>query len=249
MTAMKIDRLIDNIHHTSSTYPDATFSAKGKVYTCLNPYSYHILRRNPEVYRRMDGIFVDGMLMCKMIGLLWRRSIPRLSLDMSGMAPDLFSRLNAKDCHETLYLLGARQEEVERTAAQIKSAYPDINIVGCRNGYFKDADERRRTIEEIVSLNPDFTLIGMGSPLQERFAADLRDAGYRGIGFTCGGFLHQTTSDINYYPAWINRYNLRAFYRIYREKGLVGRLYNVLLQFPALFTLDTLRSRLGRRKG
>ena len=41
-TALKIDRLVDNIHNTSITYPDATFSEKGKVYTCLNPYSYHI---------------------------------------------------------------------------------------------------------------------------------------------------------------------------------------------------------------
>ncbi len=246
-TALKIDRLVDNIHNTSITYPDATFSEKGKVYTCLNPYSYHILRHNPEVYRRMDGIFVDGMLMCKFIRLLWHHNIPRRSLDMSGMAPDLFRRLNAKDCHESLYLLGARQNEVESSAAQIKSAYPDINIIGCRNGYFKDTEERRLTIENIVSLNPDFILIGMGSPLQEKFAADLRDAGFKGIGFTCGGFLHQTSAHINYYPGWIDRYNLRAFYRIYREKGLMGRLYNVLIQFPALFTFDTLRHRLFHR--
>ena len=64
-----------------------------------------------------------------------------------------------------------------------------------------------------------------------------------GIGFTCGGFLHQTAQRMNYYPDWINKYNLRAFYRLYKEKGLFKRLYNVLIQFPILFTIDTIKAR------
>lgn len=79
----------------------------------------------------------------------------------------------------------------------------------------------------------------MGSPLQEQFALDLKKSGYNGVVFTCGGFLHQTARGIKYYPEWVNKYNLRAFYRLFHEKGLWGRLYNVLIEFPILFTFDT----------
>ena len=58
-----------------------------------------------------DGLYVDGMLMCKLINLLWRRSIPRLSFDMSGMAVDLFRLLDEAAGDKTVYFIGAKQEE------------------------------------------------------------------------------------------------------------------------------------------
>lgn len=239
---MEIKEFVDTITRTSETFPASIFDQTGKVYTCVNPYSYHIVKANPEVYRRMDGLLVDGMLMCKLINRLWHRNIPRLSFDMAGMAPALFSRLNAPDSSETIYFIGARQEAIEGTVAQIRNTYPNMKIAGYRNGYFYSPEERKDVIDEIVRLKPDFTLVGMGSPLQENFIADLRDSGYKGIGFTCGGFLHQTAQRMNYYPDWINKYNLRAFYRLYKEKGLFKRLYNVLIQFPVLFTIDTIKA-------
>lgn len=234
-------RFVDKITESAAIYPDITFTRKGAVYTCVNPFSYHLVRKNRDVYDSMDGIYVDGMLMCMFVNLLWRRSIPRLSFDMSGMAVDLFGRLDKNA--ETIYFIGATQDSVEASVTQILKAYPGIHVTGYRNGYFRDDSERNDVIRQIVADNPDFTVVGMGSPLQEQFALDLREAGYGGIVFTCGGFLHQTAEGINYYPDWVNRWNLRAFYRLYKEKGLFKRLYNVLIEFPVLFTLDTLRSR------
>ncbi|MDE6028555.1 MAG: WecB/TagA/CpsF family glycosyltransferase, partial [Muribaculaceae bacterium] len=130
---------------------------------------------------------------------------------------------------------------------QIRSAYPEMKIAGFRNGYFSSKEERQEEIRHIIELNPDFTIVGMGITLQENFALDLRKAGYKGIVFTCGGFLHQTVENINYYPAWINKYNLRAFYRLYKEKGLFKRLYYVLLEFPFLFTYDSLKTKMSHK--
>ena len=48
---------------------------------------------------------------------------------------------------------------------------------------------------------------------------------WQGIGYTCGGFLHQTANHIQYYPHWINRLGLRAFYRIYDEPKLFKRYF------------------------
>lgn len=232
---------VRKIADSASIYPDGAFAAgSGRVYTCVNPYSYHLVRRHKELYEAMDGLFVDGMTMCWLIRLLWGKRVPRLSFDMSGMAVDLFSCLNAPGTDRSIYFLGTRQHVLEKTIGRFRESYPNMKIAGFRNGYFSDPDDRQKAIGEIVRSNSDFAVIGMGSPLQERFALDLKRAGYRGVVFTCGGFLHQSADRINYYPEWVNRYNLRAFYRLFREKGLWGRLYNVLIEFPVLFTWDTM---------
>lgn len=236
---------VRKIADSALTYPYGTFAVGvGRVNTCVNPFSYHLVRRHPELYNSMDGLFVDGMTMCWLIRLLWMKRVPRLSFDMSGMAVDLFSYLNNIGTDRSIYFLGTKQDVLEATIKQFYKNYPKMKIAGYRNGYFIDNDDRKKAIADIIKSKSDFAIIGMGSPLQEQFALDLKNAGYKGIVFTCGGFLHQSASDINYYPKWVNKYNLRAFYRLFHEKGLWCRLYNVLIEFPILFTWDTLRTKL-----
>lgn len=240
---------VKKITDSALAYPDGTFAGgDGKVNTCVNPFSYHLVRRYPELYGSMDGLFVDGMTMCWLIRLLWGKRIPRLSFDMSGMAVDLFSYLNSEGTGRSIYFLGTKQDVLEATIKQFNKSYPEMRIAGYRNGYFIDNDDRKKAIADIIWSNCDFAIIGMGSPLQEQFAIDLKNAGYKGIAFTCGGFLHQSANNINYYPEWINRLNLRAFYRLFHEKGLWGRLYNVLIEFPILFTWDTIFTKFGIKK-
>lgn len=237
-------RFVEKITESASNYPLITFSHKGTINTCVNPFSYHMVRKKQELFDQMDGLYVDGMLMCKMMNLLWKTRIPRLSFDMSGMAVDLFDRLNNNS--ETIYFLGTKQEELEATILHIKNDYPTMQIAGYRNGYFKSLEDRDKAIQSIIALNPDFTIVGMGSPLQEQFCIDLKNSGYKGIAFTCGGFLHQSSNRLKYYPDWVNKYNLRAFYRLFHEKGLWGRLFNVIIQFPILFIYDTIQTKLNK---
>ena len=236
---------VSKLSEAAGRYPDATFSRRSQFYTCVNPFSYHLIRKGNIPYTEIDGLYVDGILMQKLVNLLWGTNIRRLSFDMTGMAPDLFSRLQISG--ESVFFIGARQEQVAASVDTILNAYPGINLAGFRHGYFDSKEDRDREIRKIVDAHPDFVIIGMGAPLQEHFLVDLKKAGFKGIAFTCGGFLHQTANRINYYPDWVNRYNLRAFYRLFNEKNLFKRLYNVIIQFPVLFTIDTIRTRLGRK--
>lgn len=244
---MDVRWFIDKIAGTQDRYPDEVFSSSNKFYTCLNPFSYHLIRRNPELFKRLDGLFIDGMTMCWAVRALWGLKITRLSFDMTGIAPDLFAFLNDKATDRTIYFIGSRQPEVEAAVKQISKNYPNIKVAGYRNGYFSSPEERREALREIVETAPDFTIVGMGSPLQEQFVVDLKDAGYKGNAFTCGGFLHQTTERINYYPDWINRYNLRAFYRLFKEKGLYKRLWKILVTFPIIFSYDSILTKLSKK--
>lgn len=237
---MKNKWLIDNIYQTTSRYPNYIFNTKGQIYTFVNPYKYHMIRNNVELYKQMDGVFVDGILMVLMYKLLYRRNIRRLSFDMTAVARDLFEYLSQKDLDRSIYFIGSQQELIEKSIINFQKEYPDMKIAGYRNGYFNTLKDRDDAIEEIIEKKPDFVIVGLGGNIQEQFALDLKSKGYNGIVFTCGGFLHQSARDINYYPKWIDKFNLRGVYRIFKERNF-KRLPH-FITFLSLFSYDRIHS-------
>jgi N-acetylglucosaminyldiphosphoundecaprenol N-acetyl-beta-D-mannosaminyltransferase len=132
-------------------------------------------------------------------------------------------------------VLGSDTASVERFAAHLASEFPGIVILGYRNGYFDDEAARLAEARRIAQMKPDFVLVGMGAVRQEEFVLSLFAQGFEGAAATCGGFIHQTArSGRSYYPAWIDRFNLRFVYRMYDEPSLVRRY---LLDYPRAFAL------------
>ena len=167
-----------------------------------------------------------------------------MSFDMTGMAADLFAYLDSPREHEERIFYRDEAGDSRKDDKSVPRRIPRHGNSGVPKRIFEDSHDRDEAIRAIVERDSDFTVVGMGSPLQERFALDLKNAGYRGVVFTCGGFLHQSARRINYYPEWVDKLKLRAFYRLFHEKGMFPRLYNVLLEFPVLFTYDTIKTKL-----
>lgn len=208
-----------------------------KVYTFLNPVSYLSALDNKELFARFDGIFADGSILVAAIKLVYRKTVTRRSFDMTSLAPELLSYAEANN--SSVYIVASRQEQVEKAVGIFKERYPKLLVVGYRNGYFASEKEQDEEARHIVGVNPDFLIVGMGALMQERFLLKVKDAGYRGIGFTCGGFIHQTAKDeIDYYPVWVDRMNLRFLYRMYKEKHTRKRYLQAALLFPARFIAE-----------
>ena len=114
-----------------------------------------------------------------------------------------------------------------------------MKIVGFRNGYFSSEEEMDKVIEQIRELKPDFLIVGMGIVMQETFLVKVKKANVDCIGFTCGGFVHQTAyNEIQYYPKWIDWMNLRFLYRMYKEKHTRKRYVQAAFLFPARFIYE-----------
>ena len=109
----------------------------------------------------------------------------------------------------------------------IQNSFPFLNIVGYHHGFINGQESL--IANEIIDINPDVVVVGMGALVQDRFAVLLRDLGCRSSIYTCGGFLHQTVNRINYYPKWINRLHLRTLYRLIKEPYVWKR---VILYYP-----------------
>lgn len=215
------------------------FTENRKVYTFLNPVSYLSALDNKDLFGRFDGIFADGSILVAAIKLVYGKTVTRRSFDMTSLAPKLlqYAEVNGK----SVYIVASRQEQVEKAVTIFKERYPKLDVAGYRNGYFSTDEERATEASHIVDVNPDFLIVGMGILMQERFLLKVKDAGYNGIGFTCGGFIHQTAKDeIDYYPVWADKLNLRFVYRMIKEKHTRKRYAQAALLFPTRFIAERL---------
>lgn len=231
--------LVDKILATEKSSVHQIFETKGKVYTYLNPVSYLTALDNKNVFSKMDGLFADGSLLVKAIKVLYRKNVTRRSFDMTSMAPELFEYASEKGC--SIYIVASKQEQVEKAVRIFKERYPKLMFAGYRNGYFASEAEMDEEAKHIAGLDPYFLIVGMGALMQEKFLIKVKEAGYNGIGFTCGGFIHQTSKDeIDYYPAWVDKTNLRFLYRMWKEPHTRKRYLMAGLLFPVRFIAERL---------
>lgn len=231
--------IVKKILSTEELSLDDIFTENRKVYTFLNPVSYLSALDNKDLFGRFDCIFADGSILVAAIKLVYGKTVTRRSFDMTSLAPKLlqYAEVNGK----SVYIVASRQEQVEKAVTIFKERYPKLDVAGYRNGYFSTDEERATEASHIVDVNPDFLIVGMGVLMQERFLLKVKDAGYNGIGFTCGGFIHQTAKDeIDYYPVWADKLNLRFVYRMIKEKHTRKRYAQAALLFPTRFIAERL---------
>lgn len=120
------------------------------------------------------------------------------------------------------------------------------------NGYFSSEAEMKKNCERVNESAPDIVICGMGAPMQEKYLVNLKNTGWKGAGFTCGGYLDQIVErdGLAYYPDWANKYHLRALYRMFREpKRLIPRytLHYMPFYIWCVKKLMTLKLKSGKK--
>lgn len=229
--------LVSKVFETEDLSYQQIFSKSDTIYTFLNPVSYLSALDNKDLFSQFDGIFADGSILVSAINMVYGKKITRRSFDMTSMAPMLFDY--AENNGKSIYIVASKQDEVEKAVGIFKERYPKLDIIGYRNGYFSSEAEMDIEAKRIVNINPGFVIAGMGVIMQERFLIKVKKAGFKGIGFTCGGFIHQTAkNEIEYYPEWVDRINIRFLYRMYKEPHTRKRYIQAALLFPAKFIYE-----------
>jgi N-acetylglucosaminyldiphosphoundecaprenol N-acetyl-beta-D-mannosaminyltransferase len=169
--------------------------------------------------------------------MLYGKKIERRSFDMTSVAPQLFDY--AMQNNKSVYIVASKQEQVEKAIAIFKEKWTGLNIIGFRNGYFANQEEQAQEAMYIAEVNPDFLIVGMGAVMQEKFLILAKEKGFKGVGFTCGGSIHQVAQgDMDYYPAWVDKWNLRFVYRFFKERHTRRRYLKAAFVFPARFIFE-----------
>ena len=143
----------------------------------------------------------------------------------------------------THYFLGGSEDCLTKLQAVFRTANPNIQIVGARNGYFKREDEPA-IIEEINRLAPDFVWVGLGTPKQQEWIQRNKPIIRRGVVFAVGYAFDVNAGTKRDQPMWMQRLGLGWLFRLCSEpRRLLGRYvkYNSLFLFYLLW--DGLRGK------
>ena len=134
---------------------------------------------------------------------------------------------------KSFYLIGAKPEIIESTVKKLKIDYPEINIVGYRDGYLADEKERKKLTEDIMSKKPDVVFVALGSPRQELLMMDLFEqhkALYQGLGGSFDLFVGVVKKTPSFFQNngfhWLYR-ALQQPSRIRRHQALFSFIFNL----------------------
>lgn len=134
-----------------------------------------------------------------------------------------------------IFLLGSKEEVVQKAKQTLKDRFPGIEIVGVRNGYDLVEED---VVREINESGAKILFIAMGSPKQELWIKKNRGKlnvnilqGVGGSFDVIGGFIKRA-------PVLMQRLGLEWFHRLLIEPSRVFRQMN-LIKFYRLINKET----------
>ncbi len=137
--------------------------------------------------------------------------------------------------NKSFYLVGGKQKVIDDTVTKLKEEFPDIRILGHRNGYLKSDEERKSLIDDVAEKKPDVVFVAMGSPKQELLMREMQihhKAIYQGL----GGSFDVYTGNSERAPKWWLDHNLEFAYRFIKNPRRIRRQIPIIkLAFKLFF--------------
>lgn len=162
--------------------------------------------------RDSDIVGIDGM------GIVLALKLAGHEVPERVAGVDLFERLMAVSADKGFrpYLLGATQEVLERTQAELLRRHPTLQFAGAQHGYFKP-EEDGRIAEAVRDSRADCLFIAMPTPRKERFMRAFRDT--MGVPFLMGvgGTFDVVAGHVQRAPEIYQKMGMEWLYRMMQE--------------------------------
>ncbi|APX72109.1 WecB/TagA/CpsF family glycosyltransferase [Companilactobacillus allii] len=190
-----------------------------KFIVTANPEMVLSAQKNPKfskVINSADYVIPDGIGIIKGAKTLGTPMHERIT----GFDTLMYLIKTANRKQLKVYLLGAKEEVIKASAKRIEREYPQIDLVGYHDGYFKD---NQIVIDEIVQKKPNVILVALGYPKQEFFIDEYRkniDAIWIGV----GGSFDVFSGTKKRAPGIFQKLNLEWLYRLIKEPTRIGRM-------------------------
>jgi N-acetylglucosaminyldiphosphoundecaprenol N-acetyl-beta-D-mannosaminyltransferase len=125
-----------------------------------------------------------------------------------------------------IYLFGAKEEVVLKVKRIFEEQYPDLQIVGYRNGYFSEADEPQ-IVADMAASGADMMFVAFSSPKKEYWVHKYLNQ--IGIPFVMGvgGSFDVVAGVTDRAPEWMQNHGLEWFYRFVQEPKRLWKRYIV----------------------
>lgn len=198
---------------------------------------------NPEKIMKAqeDGTLMDFLQGCQLllpdgIGVVWAARLlglgPMVRVPGSEFMPALCKRAAKRGFK--IFLFGGKPEVNNKVVDVLKRTYPNIRIVGNRDGYVRDVD-MPDLIAQINASRAEILFLALGSPKQEiwmkRYLPQTDVKLCQGV----GGTFDVIAGNVKRAPLIFRKLNLEWFYRllaqpkrIFRQTALPKFAYRVL---------------------
>ena len=201
------------------------------------------LQRDPELRKAIlscDLINADGQ------PIVWASRFLQSPIKERVTGVDLFDSLVARCAEKGYrpYLLGARQEVVERVVEVLKERHPALKIAGYRNGYWQPAEEAQ-VVQGIKRTQPEMLFVAMGSPKKEFFLNKWKSELQTPFVMGVGGTFDVVAGLVRRAPRWMQKCGLEWLFRLIQEPRRMWRRY--LVEDTAFFGLVLREWRAQRR--
>jgi N-acetylglucosaminyldiphosphoundecaprenol N-acetyl-beta-D-mannosaminyltransferase len=169
-------------------------------------------------------------------GVVWAARLLGTRLPERVAGIDLMDALMARAAERgwRVFVLGARDEVLERAAATLRERHPGLILAGTRNGYFS-AGETPAVCAQIRDAAPDVLFVAMGTPHKELFLAEHGPSLGVPLVMGVGGAIDVVAGVTRRAPEAWQRAGLEWLYRLLQEPRRMFRRYAVTnARFAAL---------------
>ena len=140
-----------------------------------------------------------------------------------------------------IFILAGEPGISERASENLLARHKGLEIVGFRHGFIEHLDPED-ILAEINQAHPDVLLIGMGTPLQEKWSAANRDRIQAPVCWAVGALFDYVAGVEPPVPAWLNKMALEWLWRMMIDPRRKWRRY--LVGNPE-FVLRVLQQKFG----
>ncbi len=201
--------------------------ASGGRYTVAyaNVHTVNVALTEPDVaefMRRADLVYCDGNGVRLGAWLGGHRIPPRMT------GADWIVQLGRRAAREghRLFWVGAEPGVAAAAAAELVAQAPGLEVVGTHHGYFaKEGPESDAVVDAVNAASPDLVLVGFGTPLQERWIADVRDRLDAPVVWALGATADFLSGHVSRGPAILHQNGLEWLSRLLVDPRRLWRRY------------------------
>lgn len=224
-----------------NAYKINAFSSKEEFLTQIKNEKRILIAMNAEKILKKDNrlkeIINDNIGYPDGIGAvmaLKQKGLDSIKIPGSEFWLDIINKFQKE---KSFYLIGSTSKVIENSVKKLKTEYPNINIVGYRDGFLNDKDKNilKKTL---LSLKPDVVFVAQGSPKQEFLMDELikiHPTLYMGL----GGSFDIYSGDKKRAPKIFLDLHLEWFYRLLKEPTRISRQL-IYIKFMILYKLKKL---------
>lgn len=122
-----------------------------------------------------------------------------------------------------VFLLGASPEVIVAAGEKLRSMYPGIRLVGCKDGYFSE-EQDEEVIAEIREAAPDLLFVGRSADKQEPWIAKYKNRLGVPVVMGVGGSFDVLSGKLKRAPVLFQRLHLEWFFRLLQEPWRYKRM-------------------------